>query len=92
MEENKPNLFTKILKYYNCYIIDKIVLKTTERWVFTTILLLLFIYTVIAKPGFFAIAYLLGFHILKNAILFTTPQGIPTIGEEEDDAFEEDMV
>ena len=38
-------------------------------------------------------AYLLGFHILKNSILFVTPQGIPSIGEEdgEDEFYEDEL-
>ena len=75
----------KISRQYQKYILDRVVLKTKARWIFTCILLSLFIQRVVTKPGFFAIAYLLGFHCLKNAILFVTPQGIPSIGEEEDD-------
>ena len=34
------------------------------------------------KNGYFAVAYLLGFYILQNSILFLTPLGLPTIEEE----------
>ena len=84
-ESNQPSLGNKLTKYYDRYVTDRIVLLTLPRWVFTSTLLVGFMFRVITKPGYFAIAYLLGFHILKNAINFVTPQGVPTIGEEEDD-------
>lgn len=49
--------------YYQNRILDRIVLFTLPRWLFTLTLLSIFIYRVITTPGFYAIAYLLGFHI-----------------------------
>lgn len=49
--------------YYQNRILDRIVLKKPQRWLFTFTILSIFIYRVITTPGFYAIAYLLGFHI-----------------------------
>ena len=91
----QQNPASKIIsRYYQKYVSDRVVLRTKERWLFTCFLTICFFFRVITKPGFFAIAYLLGFHVQKNAILFVTPQGIPSIGEEdeEEDFYEQSEI
>ena len=53
------------------------------RWIAWTLVLLGTIVKSIYSQGFTAICYLLGCHILKKTFLFVSPQGVPTIFEDE---------
>ncbi len=47
--------------------------------------ILFFVLRMVITDGYFAVAYLLGFYIVQNVILFLTPLGLPSIEEEDED-------
>lgn len=69
--------------------LDRTILYKQRRWMFFYGLLILFFLRMVIVQGYYAIAYLLGFTILQNLILYLTPQEIPTIDEEgEEEVFD----
>ncbi len=64
--------------------IDQYVLYKKKRWLFYVCLIIFFFFRMYWTSGYFAVAYILGFCLLQNAILFITPSGLPTIQEEEE--------
>lgn len=75
----------KIIRNFFTRKLDQTVIKKKERWAFYAALVLLFFLRMVWKQGYYAIAYLLGFYIVQNVLLFLTPLGLPTIEEEEED-------
>ena len=84
-ESLKDKLCNKIMNAYLKNVQDRIVLLKYQRWIFTFTIALIFILRVLLLPGYFAIAYLLAFRVIRLSILFITPQGVPSIIDELDD-------
>lgn len=64
---------------------ERFLLYKKERWVFTCSIFAVYLIRVMWLEKYFAISYLLGFHIMKMSIGFLTPKGIPSIIEEDMD-------
>ena len=73
-----------ILRNYLRARIDRTVIHKKERWLSFAAVIGLFAFRMVWVQGYFAIAYLYGFFVLQNIILFLTPSGLPTIQEEEE--------
>ena len=64
--------------------IDRLIVYKTQRWVMLLVVLLVFLMRMIILEAFFAVAYILGFYIMQNVILYFTPSSLPSIQDEEE--------
>lgn len=67
---------------------ERFLIYKKERWAFTISILTTYLARILYLEAYFAISYLLGFHIMKMSIGFLTPKGIPSIIDED---MEDDM-
>ena len=65
--------------------IDRYIIFVKERWIVTSLLLILYIIRVFSSGGFYVISYVLGLYILHALVKFVTPLGLPDIEEEEEE-------
>ena len=66
------NIFEKISFYHNI-IKDKIIIYILERWIFTAVLILIYIIRIVQTKGFACITYCIGIHLLNSFIGFISP-------------------
>ena len=69
---SEKTLLEKISIYYNI-INDKIIIFPLERWLVTSILLLIYIIRVVLTRGYACLTYCIGIHILNSFIGFISP-------------------
>ena len=69
---SEKNIFEKISIYYNI-INDKIIIYPLERWLVTSILLLIYVIRVVLTRGYACLTYCIGIHILNSFIGFISP-------------------
>ena len=80
------NIFEKISLYYNVFK-DKIIIYTLERWIFTIVLILIYIFRMIATGGYACLTYCIGIHVLNSFIGFISPLDDPEeIGLQSDES------
>ena len=70
------NIFEKISLYYNI-IKDKTIIYIFERWIFTIVLILIYIIRVVLTRGYACITYCIGIHFLNSFIGFISPLDDP---------------
>ena len=63
--------------------IDRLIIHPRARWGTACALFAFFVLRVLFLRGFYAAAYIFGFYVMQNVIMFLTPSGIPTIQDEE---------
>ena len=84
---SEKNIFEKISIYYNI-INDKIIIYPLERWLVTSILLLIYVIRVVLTRGYACLTYCIGIHILNSFIGFISPLEDPEEFElNKDDSF-----
>ena len=84
---SEKNIFEKISVYYNI-INDKIIIYPLERWLVTSILLLIYVIRVVLTRGYACLTYCIGIHILNSFIGFISPLEDPEEFElNKDDSF-----
>nr|CAG4641281.1 EOG090X0FVI [Eulimnadia texana] len=76
--------FARWGQYYQAFL-DKWTPHTVSRWVFTFVLITLFIARVILSQGWYIVTYALGIYHLNLFIAFLTPKSDPAMGDYEDD-------
>jgi hypothetical protein len=64
--------------------LDGYILYTKQRWAFTAVVYFLYLVRVFTHGGYYVISYLLGLYVLQGFVAFMTPQGLPTLDEEEE--------
>ena len=69
---SEKTLLEKISIYYNI-INDKIIIFPLERWLVTSILLLIYIIRVVLTRGYACLTYCIGIHFLNSFIGFISP-------------------
>jgi Rer1 family len=62
---------------------EPLLLYKKQRWIFTVSIFVTYLLRVLYLEAYFAISYLLGFHLMKMSIGFLTPKGIPSIIDED---------
>lgn len=65
--------------------IDRYIIFLKERWIFTSVLFLIYFIRVLISGGFYVVSYILGLYFLHALVKFLTPLGLPDIEDEEDD-------
>ena len=86
--ESKENFISRIYHRY-CFHVQRVLDKITPyhfaRWIFNILLLVYFMYRVVALQGFYIIAYVLGIFLLNQFILFLTPVVVDDLDGDPDD-------
>ena len=70
------NIFEKISLYYNV-LKDKIIIYQLERWIFTIVLVLIYIVRIFTTRGYACLTYCIGIHFLNSFIGFISPLDDP---------------
>ena len=65
--------FLEKISLYNNIIKDKIIIYALERWIFTAVLILIYIVRVILTRGYACLTYCIGIHFLNSFIGFISP-------------------
>lgn len=71
-----PSLITRPYRIYSMHvqrILDQVTPYHLARWATCLIMLVYFMYRVVALQGFYIVAYVLGIFLLNQFILFLTP-------------------
>ena len=85
MENNdRLRVQMRIIKGFFQKKIDRLIVYKTQRWVALLLLLGAFLLRMVLLQAFFAVAYILGFYIMQNVILYFTPSTLPSIQDEEE--------
>lgn len=82
------NAVSRAYHAYSCRvqrILDKVTPFHMARWVTCLLLLVLFMYRVVALQGFYIVAYVLGIFLLNQFILFLTPVVVDDMDMDDDD-------
>ena len=66
-------------------ILDKVTPYHVFRWVTNVLLLVYFMYRVVALQGFYIVAYVLGIFLLNQFILFLTPVVVDDLEDDDED-------
>ena len=81
------NIFEKISLYYNI-IKDKTIIYLLERWIFTFVLILIYVIRIIITKGYACLTYCIGIHLLNSFIGFISPLEDPEeYGLNNDDSY-----
>ena len=65
--------FLEKISLYNNIIKDKIIIYALERWIFTAVLVLIYIVRIILTRGYACLTYCIGIHFLNSFIGFISP-------------------
>ena len=80
-------IFEKISLYYNI-IKDKTIIYLLERWIFTFVLILIYVIRIIITKGYACLTYCIGIHLLNSFIGFISPLEDPEeYGLNNDDSY-----
>ena len=82
------NAVSRAYHAYSCRvqrILDTVTPFHMARWVTCLLLLVLFMYRVVALQGFYIVAYVLGIFLLNQFILFLTPVVVDDMDMDDDD-------
>ena len=63
---------------------DRTIPYSYPRWILFSFLCLVYFVRAIYPEKYFAVTYLLLFHVLKTSIQFMTPKGVPSIDDEDE--------
>ncbi|ESO95778.1 hypothetical protein LOTGIDRAFT_188487 [Lottia gigantea] len=85
---SQPNIFSRAYKRYceiHQYYLDRSTPYSTGRWIFTAILLFVYLLRVYILQGWYIITYALGIYLLNLFIAFLTPKIDPALLEDSED-------
>ena len=88
-DDGAPGLFARPYHAYSAFvqrILDKVTPFHLYRWLACLLMLVYFMYRVVALQGFYIVAYVLGIFLLNQFILFLTPVVVEDMEDLEDDA------
>ena len=84
MPNERVKVQTRIILGFFRKKIDRLIVYRSQRWISFAVVLSLFILKMILLSAYFAVAYILGFYIMHNFILYLTPSTLPSIQDEEE--------